>query len=173
MAMNIEFIKSALKQPARPTLFDVEISGNPAVQILSSDVLKFTCKSAGLPSVSLGKIDVPYYGRKVPYAGDRTYEDWNTTIVMNNDWTIFRELQKWHAAYNHPEMNVATTANMVSYKCDGYVNVYDPTGLSNMRIKMVGLFPYQIAQLDLSWENTDSTADLQVTWFLDYWHVVN
>ena len=61
---------------------------------------------------------------------------------------------------------------MVSYKCDGFVTVYDPTGLAKMKVKMVGLFPYMIQALDLSWENNDQTADLQVTWFLDYWQIV-
>lgn len=171
--MNIEYLKSSLKQPARPTLFDVEISGNLTIQTLSTDVLKFTCKAASLPGDNMGKIDVPYYGRKIPYAGDRTYEDWNTTIIMNNDWTIYKELIRWKAAYNHPSQNVATTANMVDYKCDGFVTVYDPTGLPKMRVKMVGLFPYMVQQLDLSWENNDQTADLNVTWFLDYWEVVD
>ena len=64
--MNIEYLKSSLKQPARPTLFDVEISGASAIQTISTDVLKFTCKAASLPADNMGKIDVPYYGRSNP-----------------------------------------------------------------------------------------------------------
>ena len=58
---------------------------------------------------------------------------------------------------------------MLDYKCDGYVTMYDQTGSAKIKVKMVGMFPYQIQPLDLSWENNDQTADLQVTWFMDYW----
>jgi hypothetical protein len=172
MSMNVEYIKSALKMPARPTLFDVEISGS-SLGAISTDVLKFTCKSAGLPDDNIGRIDVPYYGRKIPYAGDRAYGDWNTTIIMNNDWTIYKQLVAWKSAFNGPETNVASVANMTSYKCDGFVTMYDPTGARKLQIKMVGLFPYNVQELQVSWETTDSTADLNVTWFLDYWYVVS
>ena len=167
--MNIEYLKSALRQPARSTLFDVEISGASSIQTLSTDVLKFTCKAAALPGSTFGKIEVPYYGRKIPYTGDRTYDDWNTTIIMNNDWTLYKELNNWANLFNHPYNNVSETANMLDYKCDGYVTMYDQTGSAKIKVKMVGMFPYQIQPLDLSWENNDQTADLQVTWFMDYW----
>lgn len=170
MSMNIEYLKSSLTHPARPTLFTVEISGS-SIQSISTDTLKFTCKAAGLPANTIGKIEVPFYGRKVPYAGDRTYEDWNTTIIMDNDWTIYKELVAWKEAFNGAETNVASSSTMTNYKSDGYVQLYDPTGTSTLKIKMVGLFPYMIQNLDLSWEANDQTADLNVTWFLDYWTV--
>lgn len=171
--MNIEFLKSNLKSPARATLFDVEISGNGATQALSSAVLKFTCKAASLPSDTIGKLEVPFYGRKVPYAGDRVYNDWNTTIIMENGWTVYKELIRWKKLYNDPMNNTAVSTDMNQFKCDGYFTAYDAMGKPTLRIKLVGLFPYDVQQLDMDWSNTDTTADLNVTWFFDYWEIVN
>ena len=172
MAIDIEFLKSNLKMPARPTLFDVEISG-PAVSKFDGGRFKFTCKAASLPQDTIGKIEVPFHGRKVPYAGDRNYADWNTTIIMDNSWDIYRKLVKWKASYNDPEMNVAMYNDMNAYKCDGFITSYMPNGNVALRLKIVGLFPYDIQQLELSWETTDTTADLNVTWMYDYWNVLD
>lgn len=167
MAFNIEQLKNAVRTIARPTLFQVTCSGS-IIQSLNVPLMQFTCKSAQLPEDTVGKIDVPFYGRKIPFAGDRTYSDWQTTIIMDKDYTLYKQLWSWKQKWNAGNDNVAVSANMNDFKADCNIIAYDAMGLPVLNMKLVGAFPYQVQPLDLSWENTDTTADLNVTWFFDY-----
>lgn len=170
--MSIMRMRETIKTIARPSTFYVTITGNPKTQSISSELFKFTCMSASLPGVTTGKVEVPYMSRKIPYLGDRVYEDWNTEIILNKDLTIYKEILNWHNTWNHASENVASELELTSYLCDANVHVLDPMNNSVIDVKMVGIFPYQIANLELNWESTDQFIRWPVTWFITYFEIV-
>lgn len=165
--MNLNKFKSTLTAIARPTLFNVQISGAP-VQSISADHMKFTCKAASLPASTFGNIEVPFYARKVNFNGDRTYSEWTTTIIADNSWTLYKQIFNWHVKMNHPSDNVASSTNMNSFKADGLVTMYDAAGSPTLQFKLIGLYPLELQQLDIDWGNNDTTADIMVTWRYDW-----
>ena len=169
--MDIMRFRNTLKTIARPSTFDVTITGNPATQILDTNLIRFTCKSASLPSKTMGKIDCPYMDRKIPFLGSNVYDDWTTTIMCDKDITIYKQLTKWHDYWNHPVQNVAVNNELTAYLGDAYVIMYDPMGNSVARVKMVDIFPYQIQALELDWESSDQYAQFTVTWFITYFEI--
>ena len=61
---------------ARPNLFEVELAFPNAVAI-ENDVLqkaRFLVKAAALPSSTINPIEIPFRGRILKIAGDRTFE---------------------------------------------------------------------------------------------------
>ena len=92
---------------ARPNLFECEIyfpqfatsdstitgtsSNNRSVQ----DLTRFMCKAAQLPASNVAEIPVPFRGRVLKVAGDRTFDPWTITVVNDTDFTIRTAFEKW------------------------------------------------------------------------------
>ena len=85
MAFNINTFTGALKLGgARGSLFSVSIT-NP-VNGVADIQTPFMVKAASIPSSELGVIDVPYFGRQVKVPGNRTFPEWSTTIINDEDF---------------------------------------------------------------------------------------
>jgi hypothetical protein len=96
MAFDINFLKSELKfGGARPTLFDCIIT-LPAVIPGDLSQLQFMCRATQIPASNLGLIQVPYFGRKIKLAGDRTFDPWQVTIINDEDFKIRNTLETWN-----------------------------------------------------------------------------
>ena len=70
---------------ARPNLFQVDLSFPTSIINNASlvNLGKFTVRAANLPASQVGVIEVPFRGRVLKIAGDRTFEPW--TITVQND----------------------------------------------------------------------------------------
>lgn len=134
-----------------------------------TQMFSFLCKSADIPSDTVGVIEVPFMGRKIKYFGDRQYTDWSTTIMIDSDWSVYNQLYNWHRAMNRQNGNYASKDSMNLYKVDVYVQMYYQTGRVSSAFKLVGAFPSDIQTINASWENNDTVAECSVSWAFDYW----
>ena len=78
------FKSSVVSDFARPNLFQVDLSFPTEVIANAtglSDLGKFTVRAANLPSSQMGIVEVPFRGRVLKIAGDRTFEPWTITIM--------------------------------------------------------------------------------------------
>ena len=75
------------KGGARSNLFEVEIKDIPGGGADVQDEIRFLVKAAEIPASNIGNIPVPFRGRVLPVAGDRTFDPWTVTII-NNDFKI-------------------------------------------------------------------------------------
>lgn len=161
--MNIESFKGSFRDVARANKFEISGFGLP-------DTLKVRVKSASLPSENVGTITVPYQGRQVKLAGDRTYEPWNIEVYVTNDYDIRDALTRWQEEINLPVENVGSVAS--SYKRDGVVDQLDVSGNVLKSIKLVGAFPQIIGAAELNWENENQILTFPATLEYDY-HLSN
>jgi len=105
MAFNINEIRSQLTLGgARPALFQV-IMNNP-VNAAGDAKLPFMAKAAQIPASTIGTIEVPYFGRKIKIAGDRTFAEWTVTIVNDEDFLIRNSMEEWMQSINSHLGNV-------------------------------------------------------------------
>lgn len=172
MAINILDIQSQLQfGGARPSHFEV-IFNNP-VEAASDLKVPFMCKAASLPEGIIGKIEVPYFGRKYNIAGDRTFTDWTVTIINDEDFLVRNGIERWQSAINGHESNLAEfqSASPLLYKADGSVKQFSKTGVVLREYKFRGMFPINYSQIDLNWETTDTIEEYTVTFAIDYWEV--
>ena len=74
---------------ARSNLFEVQMAfpdfAKPVNEALND--IPFLVKAAEIPASNIGNIPVPFRGRVLPVAGDRTFDPWTVTII-NNDFKI-------------------------------------------------------------------------------------
>ena len=158
---------------ARPNLFEVELAFPNAVAI-DNDVLqksRFLVKAAALPASTIAPIDVPFRGRILKIAGDRTFETWTITVLNDTDFSIRSAFEKWMNTIN--KMSDATgIVDPEAYQKDAVVKQLDRDGSVLRSYKFWDIFPTNISTIDLSYETTDTleefTVELQVQWWEAY-----
>ena len=74
------FVQNLSGGGARANQFQVQITSAPAGVALNTEVFTFLCRSAQIPAQTVGEVAVPYRGRQVFVAGDRTFDAWTTTV---------------------------------------------------------------------------------------------
>jgi len=168
MAFNINEFKSQLTGGgARPTLFQVQIT-NPI--LANADFkLPFMVKTAALPGSSVGSYVVPYFGRQIKYAGDRRFDNWQVTIINDEDFAIRNAMEAWSNAINSHDSN--TRALPQNYKSNAIVTQYSKDGNALRTYVFEGLHPIDIDPISLNWEQTDSIEEFGVSFQYDLWRV--
>ena len=172
MALNINEITSQLVfGGARPALFQV-IFNNP-VNAAGDVKVPFMCKAAQIPASTVGTIEVPYFGRKIKIAGDRTFAEWTVTIVNDEDFLIRNSMEEWMQSINSHLGNIRKfgAASPSLYKESADVTQYSKTGVPIREYKFNGIFPTEVSTIDLDWNSTDAIEEFTVTFQYDYWEV--
>ena len=155
---------------ARPNLFEVELAFPTEVGVDNDTLQKarFLVKAAALPASTVAPIDVPFRGRILKIAGDRTFETWTITIINDVDFSIRSAFEKWMNTIN--KMNDGTgLTNPEQYQSDAFVYQLGRDGGILRSYKFYDVFPTNISTIDLSYETTDTieefTVELQVQWW--------
>ena len=158
---------------ARPNLFEVELAFPNAVAI-ENDVLqkaRFLVKAAALPASTISPIEVPFRGRILKIAGDRTFETWTITVLNDVDFVIRSAFEKWMNIINSME-DATGVQNPDEYQKDAMVHQLDRDGGILRSYKFWDIFPTNISTIDLSYETTDTleefTVEMQVQWWEAY-----
>ena len=116
--------KSVLKGGgARPNLFEVTSPEFPAYVTKDGEMLKdlsFMCKAANLPASNVASIDVPFRGRTLKVAGDRTFDPWTITVINDEDFKIRHAMEMWMNGISKLSNNTGAS-NPNTYMVDGYV----------------------------------------------------
>ena len=190
MAFNVsQFTNQLVNDGARPNLFQVSLPGLPTglgtnqLQNVSnpSSRLSFMAKAAQLPGSSIGQVPVYYFGREVKFAGNRTFADWQLTIINDEDFTIRNSLETWMNWINSNAGNVRGTGNGPqlitqsgqSYALDAKVDQYGKNGNVIQTYNFVGMFPTDISPIDLDWSSNDAIEEFTVTFSYQYWTNAN
>ena len=160
-------------QGARPNLFEVTIPFPGAVNPgEAGQKMTFMCKGAQIPEATLGTVEVPYFGRNIKIAGNRTFAEWTTTVINDEDFAVHAGLTNWMNAINgHGENLKAIDGN--EYQVDATVTHYEKGGDVAKQITIVNCWPSSVAAIDLNWETNDQIEEFTVTWQYDYWQIAD
>ncbi len=172
MAFNINEIKSQLTfGGAKASLFQVAIT-NP-INGVADLKTPFMVQAAQIPEATMGIIEIPYFGRKVKVAGDRTFAEWTVTIINDEDFLIRNAMEEWMASINAHESNVTQlgTASASEYKAQAQITQYSKTGQALRTYNFNGLFPTTVAAIGMDWNTTDDIERFDVTFQYDWWNV--
>jgi hypothetical protein len=172
MAFSVNEIRSQLTLGgARNTLFQVQIQ-NPANGVADIKV-PFMVRTAQIPGSDLGIIEVPYFGRKIRLAGDRTFADWTVTVINDEDFLIRNAMEQWSNQINSLRGNLRTFGGAAPslYKANAQVTQYSKTGVPIRIYTFNGIFPQTIAPIELDWNATDQIEEFTVTFQYDWWEV--
>lgn len=168
MAFNITDIKSNFKfQGARPTLFNVLINAPGNVPSMSG--VEFLVSATSIPESQLGNIAVPYFGRIVNFAGDRSYGAWSVQVMNDEDFKIRNALETWSDKIN---ARVRNTRESNDYKRSATVSQFDKGGKIIRQYKFEGIYPAVIEPIALNWGDQNQFERFNVQFVYDYWSVV-
>jgi hypothetical protein len=120
-------------------------------------------------------VTVPYFGREVKVAGNRTFADWSVTILNDEDFAIRNAMESWVRGINENVTNLrqAVARTSQQYGVDATVTQYSKTGQRLKRYRFVGMFPTDISQIDLDWGSNDTIEEYTVNFAYQYWESVD
>ena len=174
---------------ARPNLFEVQIPDLPAAAKNSNPKAKWgteeqedfniMCKAAQLPASTIASIDIPFRGRTLKVAGDRTIENWTITVINDENFNIRNAMEAWMNGIARLSNNTGAT-NPDAYMKDAYVYQLG-RGYSNSRqskrnsdtadntkvkalkaYRFIDIFPVSVSAIDLSYDSSDTIEEFQV-----------
>ena len=172
MAFNINEIRAGLALGgARPTLFQVQLT-NP-INNASDVIAPFMIRATSLPASTIGAIEIPYFGRKIRVAGDRTFDQWQVQIMNDEDFAIRHTMELWHNSINSLQTNLNQTGDNSpsNYKSTAIVTQFGKAGEARRTYKFNGIFPTEISTIDLDWDATDQIENFSVTFAYDWYEV--
>jgi len=155
---------------ARPNLFRV-ICNFPAVAGVQGGLgekASFLIKGAQLPTSVISPITLSWRGRQAKFAGDRTFEPWNITVLNDTTFDVRNAFERWSNAINNHTTN-AGSSTPVEYEADMIVEQLDKAENVIKSYTFRGTWPSSIGPIELSTdtENTieEFTVELQVTFW--------
>ena len=126
-------------------------------------VMSFLCRTTNFPGMTLGEVPVPFSGRQLYIAGDRTFETWTTTIMNDTDFLIRNAMERWMNAINALSDN-SGLENPSDYQVDAFVDQLDRAGEAIKSYTFRGLFPQTIAPIELAYDTNDAVEEFEVTY---------
>ena len=172
MAFNANEIRSQLTLGgARNSLFQVTIQ-NPANGIADIKV-PFMVRATSIPASTIGTIEVPYFGRKIRLAGDRTFDPWSVTVINDEDFLVRNAMEQWVNTIQSSQGNVRGFASSAPslYKAQAQVVQYSKVGVPIRTYTFNGIYPSDVSAIDLDWNATDQIQEFSVTFQYDWWEV--
>ncbi len=152
---------------ARPNLFKVTVNF-PAYAGGDVEFTSFMVKGAGLPASVISSVEIPFRGRQLKIAGDRTFEPWTITVINDNEMKVRNSFETWMNGINE-HVNNAGLANPTDYQADLIVEQLDKAGNATKRYDIRGAFPTNISQIDLSYDQNDAIEEFTVELNYQYW----
>ena len=151
---------------ARANLFEVVLTfpdaAQPAQDVL--DKSRFLVKGARLPASNIAQIEVPFRGRVLKIAGDRTFDSWTVTVINDTDFSIRSAFENWMNTINKLSDNTGLV-NPAAYQSDAFVFQLDRDGQSIRKYRFYDIFPTQVGPIELSYDAQgiqEFTVELQV-----------
>jgi hypothetical protein len=132
---------------ARPNLFEIEmnfpafatnsIGASTTDQTRSvNELSRFMIKSANLPASNVGVIEVPFRGRTLKIAGDRTFDVWTITIINDIDFSLRTAFERWMNAINKHDDN-SGLINPAQYQRDAIVKQFGRSSVSSAQSNVI------------------------------------
>jgi len=166
--LGVDDFKAKLKGGgARPNLFKATINF-PAYAAGNVELTSFMCRAAQLPGSIMSEIIVPFRGRELKIAGDRTFDVWTPTIINDTDFAVRDAMERWMNGINAHSANTGIN-NPVDYQADLIVEQLDRDGSTLKTYNFRGCFPTNIDPIDLSYDPAAAIEEFAVTFQVQYW----
>jgi len=176
---------------ARSNLFEVSIPSFPNAisgawnsgENGENDKFRFLCKASNLPASNIGEVAVPFRGRVLKVAGDRTIDPWTVTVINDEDFKLRTAFEKWANAMSKLDDATGVT-NPTSYMTNAYVmqlgrgatpfSTENKGGTSSVlrTYKFYSIFPTTVSAITLSYDNINAEPEqFDVTFAVQYFTI--
>ena len=154
---NINDFKSKLRGGgARANQFRV-VMPFPGFASLGGETenMSFLCSSSSLPGMTVTETPIPFRGRTLYVAGDRTFETWTNTILNDTDFKIRNAYERWLNGINNMSDNEGLV-NPADYQVDAFIDQLDRNGNVLKSYTFRGMFPTSIDDIALAHDTNNA-----------------
>ena len=165
MANIDDFKANLIGGGARANQFRVTVTPPPGIAIgLDVRRTSFLVRGSSLPAQTLGEIPIPFRGRSIYIAGDRTFgETWSTTFMNDTDFMIRNAMERWSNGINDLADNTGVIAPG-DYQTDLTVEHLDRDDTVLKSYIFRSAWPNSVTAIDLTNEAADAIETFDVTW---------
>ena len=170
---------------ARPNMFEVNIT-LPEQIAPNGDIsqdMRFLVKGAEIPAAIIGNIPVPFRGRVLPVAGDRTFPTWTVTVINDAQFNIRDAMEQWSNLINDLQFDVGdinpadyqTKAEVFQLSRQSQGSGGQSAGKGGEIIQTLrtynfeGIYPNAVSSIPLDYGATDQIEEFQVTFNYLFW----
>jgi len=170
---------------ARPNMFEVNIT-LPEQIAPNGDIsqdMRFLVKGAEIPAAVIGNIPVPFRGRVLPVAGDRTFNPWTVTVINDAQFNIRDAMEQWSNLINDLQFDVGdinpadyqTKAEVFQLSRQSQGSGGQSAGKGGEIIQTLrtynfeGIYPTEVSAIALDYGATDQVEEFQVTFNYLFW----
>jgi hypothetical protein len=129
--------------------------------------LAFLCTATSIPAMDITNINVPFRGRQIKIAGDRTFASWSITVLNDTNFKLRNAFERWQNGINNMTDNEGLS-NPVDYQVDVFVDQLDRNGNTLKSYTLRGAYPIGIAAIPLNYETNNAVEDFDVTFEYQY-----
>ena len=166
--LGVDDFKSKLTgSGARSNLFKATVNF-PGYAGGDVELTSFLIKAAQLPSSVIAPITIPFRGRQLQIAGDRTFEPWTITIINDVDMNVRNAFERWMNGINQHNNNTGLS-NPTDYQADMIVEQLNKAGEVTKRYDFRGTFPTNVSSIELSYDTENTIEEFTVELQVQYW----
>ena len=171
---NVSNFLTQVKHGVRPNMFQVDITFPGTVEA-DQTLVSYMCKSAALPASNIGVIEVPFRGRTVKIAGDRTFDNWSATFINDKEMKSRSYFEQWLNQINTHKANTGEIQDPTAYGRSVVIRQLEkdnsPAGSELRSYKLWYAFPISTSAIDLAYDSNDQIEEFSVEFQYSYWTV--
>lgn len=133
--------------------------------------IEFLCKAANIPAGTLGEVVVPFRGHNLKLAGERTFEDWQITVINDVEFSVRSGLEAWQEEIQALDSGEGSTSTdyLISRAFVEQLNKDDSV---LARYEFFNMFPKNIGAIELSYDTVDALEEFTVDFTFSHWERV-
>ena len=129
--------------------------------------LAFLCRATSIPTMTISQVDVPFRGRVVKIAGDRTIPNWSITVLNDTNFKLRNAFERWQNGINNMTDNEGLT-NPVDYQVDAFIDHLDRNGNTIKSYTLRGAYPLIISDIALDFDEKTEIETFTVEFAYQY-----
>ncbi len=158
------FVQNLAGGGARANQYEIQIWGSP----VPNATFSFLCRSAQIPGMTVGEVPVPYRGRQIFVAGDRTYDAWTVTVFSDTAWSLRSSFEAWSDQIAKMDENATGATAPNKYYATAQVKQFDRAGGSAATYYLKDCWPTTVDPIDLAYDTNDAVMEFGVTLRFNY-----
>ena len=165
MAAIDDFKANLIGGGARANQYRVTITPPTGIAIgLDVRRTSFLVTASNLPGQTLAEIAIPFRGRQIYIAGDRSFEDaWTVTFMNDTDFMIRNAMERWSNGINDLAEGTGVIAP-ADYQTDLTVEHLDRDDTVLKSYIFRSAWPTTVGSIDLTNDVQDAIETFEVTW---------
>ena len=126
--------------------------------------LAFLCRATSIPSMEIANIPVPFRGRSIKIAGDRTIPSWSVTVYNDTNFKLRDAFERWQNGINNHTDNEGLT-NPADYMVDVFIDQLDRNGETIKSYTLRSAYPDSVGDISLGYgESEIETFEVSLTY---------